>query len=323
MMRRKLTLFLFLVASITWAQEQRVEYFLDADPGYGLAQIISDIKLGENQLSLDLGQASAGAHMLYLRTCDEEGRWSTTLGRPIFVSRQNDVLSVEHLEYFIDIDPGYGSGCPLASPSIGSSIYEMSFQGIETGAHVFYLRAQDKLGSWSSTLSRPIYVCQMYGIAAVEYFFDDVDPGEGKANAVAVTDVKASTMSFDINTNTLTEGNHTLSVRVKSTEGRWSLLSTEPFCITNGEDGINTITFTMPLHMSLTNNVLTIESTRESQKGNCQVELFDVSGRPLASAFWPAMQQTFTLRVNSPLSVFVKVTDLQNNKQIVKHVMTR
>ena len=323
MMRIKLTLFLFLTAFITWAQEQRVEYFLDADPGYGLAQTISDIKLGENQLSLDLSQATAGAHMLYMRICDEEGHWSATLGRPIYVSRQNDVVSVEHLEYFIDFDPGYGAGRPLATPSSGSSIYEMSFQGVETGAHVFYLRAQDKQGSWSSTLSRPIYVCQVRGISAIEYFFDDADPGEGKANAVAVTDVKANTMNFDINTNTLTEGNHTLSVRVKSTDGRWSLLSTEPFSITNEQNGISTITFTMPLHMSLTNHVLTIEATGESQKGNYQVELFDVSGRRLASALWPATQQTFTLPVNTPQTVLVKVTDLQNNKQIVKHMMAR
>lgn len=323
MMRTKLTLSLFLLATITWAQEQRAEYFLDTDPGYGLAQTISNIKLGENQLALDLSQASAGAHVLYVRTCDEEGRWSATMSRPIYVNRQHDVVSVENFEYFIDNDPGYGLGRPLASSNTGSNIYEMSFQGVETGAHVLYLRAQDKLGSWSSTLSRPIYVCQMRGIAAIEYFFDSADPGEGMANAVAVTDVKANAMSFDIDINTLTEGDHTLSVRVKSTDGRWSLLSTEPFSITNGQNGISTITFTMPLRMSLANHILTVEATDGSPKADSRVELYDVSGRRLASAVWPATSQTFTLHVNSTNTVVVKVTDLQHNKQTVKHIMVR
>jgi hypothetical protein len=405
MMRTKLTLFLFLLATITWAQEQRAEYFLDTDPGYGLAQTISNLQVGENQLSFDLSQAPAGAHVLYVRTCDEEGRWSATISRPIFINRLQDIVRVEYffdksdpgiglatslplpeqsykahlnwnssldistlplgehtlsvramdafgtwtdvmtrtftiveghsqeppapegdlqrLEYFIDIDPGYGLGNPLASPNTGRNVYEMSIQGVETGAHVLYLRAQDKLGSWSSTQSRPIYVCQVRGIAAIEYFFDGYDPGEGMANAVAVTDVKANAMSFDIDTNTLTEGDHTLSVRVKSIDGRWSLLSTEPFCITNGQNGISTITFTMPLRMSLTNHILTIEATDGSQKADCCVELFDVSGRRLSSAVWPATSQTFTLHVNATNTVVVKVTDLQTHKQTVKHILAR
>lgn len=323
MMRTRLTLFLFLLATIMWAQEQRLEYFLDTDPGYGLAQTISNLKVGDNRLTLDLSQASAGAHILYVRTRDDEGRWSATMSRPIYVNRQHDATSVEYFEYFIDIDPGYGLGRPLASPDTGSNVYEMSFQGVETGAHVLYLRAQDKLGSWSSTLSRPIYVCQARGIAAIEYFFDDADPGEGMANAVAVDDAKANELSFDVQINTLAEGNHTLSVRVKSTDGRWSLLSTEPFSIINGQNGISTITFTMPLRMSLTDRVLTIEAPEDSRKGNCNVELFDVSGRRLAIGLWPANQQIFTQQVNVVGTLVVKVTDQQSKKQIVKLMMAR
>lgn len=405
MMRTKLTLFSFLLATITWAQEQRVDYFLDADPGYGLAQTISNIQVGDNQLSFDLSQASAGAHVLYVRSCDEEGRWSATVSRPIFINRLQDIVRVEYffdnsdpgvglatslplpeqaykahlnwlstldisalplgehtlsvramdafgtwtnvmtrkftiveghnpepptpegdlqrLEYFFDVDPGYGFGRPLASPNTGRNVYEMSFQGVETGAHVLYLRAQDKQSRWSATLSRPVYVCQVPGISSIEYFFDEADPGEGKANAVAVTDPKANELSFDINTNTLAEGNHTLSVRVKSTDGRWSLLSTEPFSITNGQNGISTITFTMPLHMSLADHILTVEATEGTQIGNRQIELFDIDGRCLASALWPASEQAITLHVDAINTVIVKVTDVQNKKQTVKHIVVR
>lgn len=404
-MRTKLTLLLLLMTTVSWAQEQRVEYFLDTDPGYGLAQAISNVKVGDNQLSFDLSQAPFGAHVLYVRSQDKEGHWSATMSRPLFIDRLQDIVRVEYffdmsdpgiglatplplpdqsykahlnwqssldismlslgehtlsvramdafgtwsdvmtrtftitkrndqdppisegdlqrLEYFIDIDPGYGHGHPLSSPSTGRNVYEMSFQGVETGAHVLYLRAQDKQSHWSTTLSRPIYVCPVHGIAAVEYFFDEADPGEGLANVVEVNDAKLNEVSFDIDTNTLTEGNHTLSVRIKSTDGRWSLLSTEPFSIISGQNGIDTIKFTMPIRMNLTNHTLTLEATEEDQKGNGQVELFDVSGRRLASAFWPATLHTFTLHVNATNTVVVKVTDLQNNRQTVKHIMAR
>ena len=403
MKKRRLSLLtLCLMAAIPiFAQSPtRAEYFLDTDPGYGLAQIINNISVGDNELTFDLSSAEAGAHILYVRVQDSEGRWSSTIARPLFINRLQDIVRVEYyfddadpgvglatslplpdqsykahldwqteldisalelgehtlsvraldafgtwtdvmtrsftivegpeppapegdlqrLEYFFDVDPGYGLGRQLATPNTGRNVYVMSFEGVEAGAHVLYLRAQDKQDHWSATISRPIYVTPVYGIAALEYFFDSEDPGEGNAYAVAVSNPKESEISFDISTDELAVGEHTLSVRAKGLNGRWSVISSEPFCIDNA-DGIRTVTFDMPFRMSLNSRSFTINATTE--KNDCQVELYDVSGKKLASAIWPKSKSSLTLNINPAAMVVVKVTDLDTKKQLIKQIKSR
>ncbi len=405
MKKRRLSLLaLSLMAAIPiFAQSPtRVEYFLDTDPGYGLAQIVNNISVGNNELTFDLSSAEAGAHILYVRAQDSEGRWSSTIARPLFINRLQDIVRVEYffddadpgiglatplplpdqsykahldwqpeldvsalelgehtlsvraldafgtwtdimtrsftivegpeppapegdlqrLEYFFDVDPGYGLGRQLLAPNTGRNVYVMSFEGLELGAHLLCLRAQDKQDRWSATISRPIYVTPVYGIAALEYFFDAEDPGEGNAYAVAVSDPKESEISFDISTDELIVGEHTLSVRAKGLDGRWSVISSEPFHIDNA-DGIRKVTFDMPFRMSLNRSSFTINATAGSDKNDCRVELFDVSGKKLASAIWPKSKSSLTLNVNPTGTLVVKVTDLDNKKQLVKQIKSR
>lgn len=406
MMKREFSLLCFCMAAVITMSAQspaRVEYFLDTDPGYGLAQTIDNIHVGDNALTFDISTAKAGAHVLYVRSQDSEGRWSATLARPLFINQYQDIVRVEYffdgadpgiglatslplpdqpykahldwqpeldvsalelgehtlsvramdafgtwtdvmtrpftivdapepplsegdlqrLEYFFDTDPGYGLGLPLASPNTGRNVYEMSFEGLETGAHVLCFRAQDKQSRWSSTISRPIYVCQSRGIAAIEYFFDDADPGEGNTYAVAVTDPKGNVISFDISTDELTIGDHTLNVRVRSTDGVWSLVSSEPFQVVEDEDGITAIKFDMPFRMSLNENSFTIEASAGSERGDCQVELYDVAGKQLASAVWSKSLNSLTLKFTPTKTVIVKVTDLCTRKKLTKRLMAR
>lgn len=408
MMRRRFFLLaLGLTAAISTSAQSpaRVEYFLDTDPGYGAAQTISNVHVGDNALTFDLSMAEEGAHVLYVRTQDSEGRWSATMSRPLFINRLQDIVRVEYffdgadpgvglaaplplpdqsykahlnwqpeldiselelgehtlsvraldafgtwtdvltrmftiverngeeppvlegnlqrIEYFFDTDPGYGLGYPLATPNTGLNVYEMSFQNVEAGAHILCLRAQDKQSNWSATISRPIYVTPIRGIAALEYFFDDTDPGEGNAYAVAVTNPKGQVISFDINTDNLTGGDHMLSVRAKSLDGIWSLVSSEPFRINDTAVGIRTLTFDMPFRMSLNQHSFTIESSVGCEKGDCQVELFDTSGRRLASAIWPMSHNMLTLNINPTNTVVVKVTDINTKKQLTKLMRAR
>ena len=100
-------------ASVSAQSPERVEYFLDTDPGYGLAQIVDNISVGNNELTFDLSSAEAGAHILYVRAQDSEGRWSSTIARPLFINRLQDIVRVEY--FFDDADPGIGLATPLSS----------------------------------------------------------------------------------------------------------------------------------------------------------------------------------------------------------------
>ena len=296
---------------------QQVEYFLDSDPGYGQARSISGITEGDNALTFDLSDAPAGAHVLYVRSQDEAGRWSTTMSRPLYIEQLQDIVLVEYfidndpgigkatplplpdvdyrahldfdvaintadlelgmhelsvracdalgqwttvltrqfevveggstepvtepgdlarMEYFFDHDPGYGKGFPLQRASTGENTYEVSFDSVEPGAHLFCLRAQDEDGRWSAVLSRPLYVVSPLGVAAIEYFFD-TDPGEGLATPVTVPDDLTEAFAFVAATDGLTAGEHRLCVRAKGLDGLWTLVSSSVFTISDSLKG--------------------------------------------------------------------------------------
>ena len=316
---RVFSLCLLLSAVAAQAQQVRqVEYFLDTDPGYGLGAVLSNLTIGANELTFDLTAAKDGAHVLYVRSQDDTGLWSTTMSRPLFIDRYQDIVYAEYfyddadpgrgmatplplpdvaykghlewtalfdvtglalgqhtltvraldrydqwtdemtrpftivekggdnppdnpplgegdlarLEYFFDTDPGYGQGRPLSTPSTGTNTYVMSFDGVQPGAHVLCLRAQNNQGRWSTVVTRPLYVYQPSGkVLALEYFFDDDDPGEGRATAVTLPQNLLEPFAFDISVNGLPAGMHHLCVRAKGDDGQWSLVSREPFIV--------------------------------------------------------------------------------------------
>ena len=105
----------FLLAGIALittiaAQAQQpalTEYFLDSDPGYGKAHSASSNQVGENQMTFDLSDAEPGVHVLSIRMQDSEGKWSTTMSRPLFIDR---------IQWDKEGWPYMAGGKPQASP---------------------------------------------------------------------------------------------------------------------------------------------------------------------------------------------------------------
>ncbi len=65
-------------------------------------------------------------------------------------------------------------------------------------------------------------------ITAVEYFFD-TDPGAGSGTAVSITAATTINKSFDVSITSVSDGFHTLSVRAKDANNKWSTTFTSPF----------------------------------------------------------------------------------------------
>lgn len=397
-------------ATMAWAQSpERVEYFLDTDPGYGKGKAVSNIQVGDNQLTFDVSDVPDGAHVLYVRSQDGQGVWSATMSRPLFIDRLQDIVYMEYffdgndpgaglatsialpeqnykahldfsfspdisalelgehelsvrardafdvwtdvmsrkftiaekevpepptpvsgdlarLEYFFDTDPGYGLGHPLLNPSTGKNVYQMSFSDVEAGAHVLCLRAQDTNGVWSSTMSRPLYVVHPSDgrIVALEYFFDGADPGEGKAVAVEVPSDLAESFTFDVSAEGLSIGAHQFNLRAQDSTGKWSLLSSEPFEVTEA-NGIVEVVWTFPISIEMSEGVCRLASHNNANRGNCQVELFSASGMMLASSVWHADQSQMFIPVSMPSGhvIIVKVADTTNGRQVVKRFTIR
>lgn len=137
----------------------------------------------------------------------------------------NVFSQVTKAEYFIDIDPGYGSATSLAVAS-GNDItksFTLPLSTVSTGFHTAGVRTRDAQGHWSQTYLHNFYVVAAAAttVSATEYFVD-VDPGYGKATAVPVPVGADSSFLYVVPLSTYTNGFHKIGVRSKDASGRWS-----------------------------------------------------------------------------------------------------
>ncbi len=218
-----------------------VEYFLDGDPGYGLAQTITNLKVGGNELTFDLSEAAWGAHIINVRVKDSEGRWSATMSRPLLIDRFQDIV---YVEYFFDSDPGIGKGTALPLPDQSYKAHliltpELDLTGLSLGEHELFVRALDRFDQWTDVISRRFTIVQSDvtppeppqpagNLSRVEYFFD-TDPGYGLGRKLVNPRTGKNTYLMDFSN--VSDGAHLLSLRVQDTNGQWSTTLTRPLYI--------------------------------------------------------------------------------------------
>lgn len=135
----------------------KVEYFIDTDPGFGNATNIpvtpsSNISLAT--FAIPISSFSQGFHALFLRSQDADGKWSISNQRGFFNFGSPDTLEkITRLEYFIDTDPGFGNATPVTfnySTNISDLIAQVNITGLSAGTHQFYVRSRTAT-KWSIT----------------------------------------------------------------------------------------------------------------------------------------------------------------------------
>ncbi|MEO5967606.1 MAG: hypothetical protein ABIP68_01685, partial [Ferruginibacter sp.] len=95
-----------------------LEYFFDADPGYGNATKVvvnpAIVQLNNFNFIAPIGSLSKGLHKLYLRSLDSANRWSMTASKLFYKESaiNNQISKVAGGEYFFNNDPGFGNGIP-------------------------------------------------------------------------------------------------------------------------------------------------------------------------------------------------------------------
>jgi hypothetical protein len=139
----------------------RVEYYIDADPGYGAATTVtisSGNNLANQTINIDPSSLSAGIHLLGLRAKDANGNWSLSQ-KWIFVKPSGvtqtapPIKTIKQVEYYIDNDPGWGNGIPVAIQNNATNLPDIpvaaNVTGLTTGLHNFYIRGKDSTDAWS------------------------------------------------------------------------------------------------------------------------------------------------------------------------------
>ena len=137
----------------------RVEYFVDNDPGYGHGisiPVIPGQDLSNVSFTLDFSAFSLGVHIISIRSMDANGVWSLD-NKWLFLKpyNNNQVLPariISAMEYYMDVDPGYGKGKPVAlnaANQLANFNVFANITGNTAGTHKLFFRTMDDQRAWS------------------------------------------------------------------------------------------------------------------------------------------------------------------------------
>jgi hypothetical protein len=241
-MRKLIILTLLFYCTKGFSQNiNKIEYFIDADPGYGSGTnvaVTAGTPLTTN-FNVPITSISDGFHILTVRTRDVSLNWSIAGVRPFYKETfpNTTIPNITALEYFLDADSGYGLGTSVAvtagSPLTQSFTLALP-NTVADGFHFISVRAKDVNNKWAVVGVRPFYketfpTTTVPNITALEYFLD-ADPGYGLGTSVAVTAGSPLTQNFTVALpNTVADGFHYLNIRAKDVNNKWSVLGIRPF----------------------------------------------------------------------------------------------
>ncbi len=164
-MQPRITLVFALFLAFGAARAQRIqeaEYYWDVDPGAGNAAPLVAFD-GDFNTALEAitAEASAlpseGAHVLHVRAKDASGVWSLPFRVVVDVaggSASFPQVRVSFAEYYLNDDPGPGSGTPMLAVDGDFSSALEAIQGggipapVIAGANTLWLRARDASMAW-------------------------------------------------------------------------------------------------------------------------------------------------------------------------------
>ncbi|MDZ7650966.1 MAG: gliding motility-associated C-terminal domain-containing protein [Cytophagales bacterium] len=216
------------------------EYFFDTDPGNGNGINIPVTAGATTNFTVSLPTSlTPGFHFLAIRTKGADGKWGVFEARGFYVTGSTtDVPNITNAEYFFDTDPGQGNGASISITPGAISNFTVSLPttALAPGFHFLAIRIQGVDGKWGVFESRGFYVSptgtNAGDIVAAEYFFDDVDPGEGNGLPLLVSPTGAIiNQVFDIPSTALASGMHTVSIRVQGSDNIWSTFETKSFAV--------------------------------------------------------------------------------------------
>lgn len=168
------------------------------------------------------------------------------------IAPEPTISKITAAEYFFDKDPGAGKGIALriitsdTSVSIADSAL---VSGLPPGYHTLSIRVRNAQKKWSIFQTKTFYVGgsnttepAISKINAAEYFFDK-DPGTGKGIALRIvtSDTLVSFADSVIVPSSLSGKDHTLTIRVRNSTGKWSIFESRSFSFVpndNDRDGL-------------------------------------------------------------------------------------
>jgi len=248
-----ITLVFFLnMWSVSAQSISALEYYFDTDPGVGSGtQISANTNTGNltQNLSIPTTGLDQGFHRLSIRTKDHNNTWGLFDVVTFYISEpltgSSTISKLTAAEYWIDSDPGPGSGTALAisgNPESLTESFAIPLGTLDKGFHQIGFRVKNLEGTWSLYDRVTFYVSEeisgsdtVSNLAAAEYWFD-TDPGPGNGTTLAITgNPDELTENFTIPLGSLENGYHQLGLRTQNLDGTWSLYDRKTFYVIDNE----------------------------------------------------------------------------------------
>jgi hypothetical protein len=222
----------------------KLEYFIDTDPGEGKATAISvtpATQVSGIVFSPNISALSAGFHALFIRSMDANGKWSITNYTYFYKQSSTAAIisNIVKLEYFIDTDPGAGKATTVSvapATNIAGLSFNADISSITAGFHILFIRSLDADGKWSITNTTYFYKSapqnnNTANIVKIEYYID-TDPGDFNAINIPITAAPdIADQTFTANITGLAAGTHYLDIRSLDSRGKWSVNAVDTFNI--------------------------------------------------------------------------------------------
>ncbi len=211
----------------------RVEYYVNTDPGYGLGialPITAAANLNSLSFSLNISSYPIGLTIVGVRSRDANGAWSHDNRWLIAkLPQQTSTPNINRTEYYINTDPGYGNGTPVTiSPAgtDGTGGFAIDITNQPIGITVVGVRSRDSKGAWSHDnrwlIAKLPQQSSTPTITRTEYYIN-TDPGYGNGTPVVISPAGTDgTGSFTIDISNQPIGLTIVGVRSRDSKGAWS-----------------------------------------------------------------------------------------------------
>ena len=147
---------LFYKDAIPAANINRLEYFIDTDPGFGNGTNVSitpGASVSDVFWTVDLTVLANGFHNIFIRSRDDNGNWAIT-NKWLFYKDIIPSVNINKLEYFVDNDPGFGNGTNVTitpGANVADVFWTVDITGLTNGFHNIFMRSKANTGNWSIT----------------------------------------------------------------------------------------------------------------------------------------------------------------------------
>jgi Secretion system C-terminal sorting domain len=274
---------LFIVGNFTYptaptlANIAELEYYVgNNDPGFGNGTNIT-IPTGVTDATainttITFPSQANGVQYLYLRSRDVFGRWSETnykqllVGQLNYATPLNAAPTVGNLEYFIDNDPGFGNGTPIAvTPNTNLQLTNVPItipSTLSIGIHNFHIRS--KQNPWSIDNAKTFNVG---GVVPNTWSFITAKLQAAQTLVSWGTEQEINSLKFDVERSI--DGVRFIKIGEQQAAGNSSSLKTYNFIDTKPETGFNyyrikQIDVDGSVHYSAIVKVLNIKNIKEA-----------------------------------------------------------